>query len=437
MTSTAATRNNFHWIALPLAILCAVGTWGFVTRVLIPYQVADAAVHGRPRGNLSDLYPRWLGARELLLHGRNPYGPDVTREIQEGYYGHALDPTRAADPKDQQKFSYPAYVVFLLAPTIRQPFAVVRQEAIWIFLALTIATVLLWLRMLRWSPSPNIQLAVVVLTLGSLPVVQGLKLQQMTLFVAALLALGIWLLRANRPIAAGVVLALATIKPQLVGILLLWLLLWTSGDWRRRFRWLPAFLLTVAALFAFSEHSVPHWVPQFLKAVQDYERYADAVSIFGKLLPAPLSLLALALVAAATGWAGWKQRRYASAAPEFAEMAAVVLAVTAVVIPTYALYNQVLLLPALLWVARVARAHWRQGGFRQWLLVLAGALLIWPWFTALVLAAGSFFLPPEMVQRAWAVPFWSALLLPIAVAALVLMAQLSHAFAAHQKPVAS
>ena len=54
----------------------------YVQGVLIPYQRRDAAAKDRPRGNLSDLYPRWLGARELLLNGRDPYGPEITREIQ-------------------------------------------------------------------------------------------------------------------------------------------------------------------------------------------------------------------------------------------------------------------------------------------------------------------------------------------------------------------
>ena len=40
--------------------------WFYVSRILVPYQRADAAAHERPRGNLSDLYPRWLGARELF-----------------------------------------------------------------------------------------------------------------------------------------------------------------------------------------------------------------------------------------------------------------------------------------------------------------------------------------------------------------------------------
>ena len=89
------------------AVLAAASMWFYVDRILVGYQVADAEVHQRPRGNLSDLYPRWLGARELLLHHRNPYGDDIALEIQKGYYGRVLDPARPDDPKDQQGFAYP------------------------------------------------------------------------------------------------------------------------------------------------------------------------------------------------------------------------------------------------------------------------------------------------------------------------------------------
>src|ERR1700690_109838 len=129
MGSTLSRNCGFFspvWL-LSAAVLCAPGIWLYAGRVLIPYQIADAAAHDRPRGNLSDLYPRWVGARELLLHGRDPYSAEVAREIQTGYYGRVLDGSRRDDPKDQQGFAYPVYVVFALAPTVTLPFAIVRD----------------------------------------------------------------------------------------------------------------------------------------------------------------------------------------------------------------------------------------------------------------------------------------------------------------------
>jgi hypothetical protein len=100
------------WLWPLLAVLCGVSMWTYADCVLIPYQKAFAFSHDRPRGNLSDLYPRWLGARELLLHGRDPYSAEVTSEIQAGYYGRPLDASRPYDPRDQAGFAYPVYVAF-------------------------------------------------------------------------------------------------------------------------------------------------------------------------------------------------------------------------------------------------------------------------------------------------------------------------------------
>lgn len=149
MKSGSAARE---WWMVLVAAVCAAGMMLYLQRVVIPRQVADAAVHGRPRGNLSDMFPRWLGARELLLRGRDPYSAEVTREIQAGYYGHPLNPSRPDDPKDEQRFAYPVYVVFVLAPTVGLPFEIVQRGFFWIFLLITIASVPLWLRILKWRP---------------------------------------------------------------------------------------------------------------------------------------------------------------------------------------------------------------------------------------------------------------------------------------------
>src|SRR5260370_12954475 len=252
--------------------------WIYASRVLIPYQKFDAAAHGRPRGNLSDLYPRWVGARELLLRGRDPYSAEVAREIQAGYYGRPLDRSRPNDPSDEQGFAYAVYVVFCVAPTIELPFATVQASFFWILLVLTSASTLLWLRVLRWSAPLRTQVSLLALTLGSLAVMQGVKLQQISLLVAGLLAIAIALLVTDHPVAAGVLLALATIKPQLVLLLLCWLAIWTLADWRRRYRWALSFLATIAVLTAASEWSLTHWLPRFWLAVRAYQRYTGEIS---------------------------------------------------------------------------------------------------------------------------------------------------------------
>jgi len=435
LASPLLQLRSWQWSLL--AILCAAGTWTYANRVLIPHQIADSAVHGTPRGNLSDLYPRWLGARELLLHGRDPYSADVTREIQAGYYGHTLDPDRPGDRNYRQGFYYPIYVVFYLAPTIHLSFEIVRKGFSWVLLGLTFAIIPLWLRVLRWSVPLWAQASLVVFTVGSLPVMQGLKLQQMTLVVAALLAIALALLVSERPIAAGIVLALATIKPQLVCLLLFWLMIWTLADWRRRYRWAASFLLSMAILCAAAEWYLPHWIPRFWQALHEYRSYTGEMSVMDELIGAPWSwVLELAAFAVLIG-ACWRERRQAVNTNAFKFILGLVLATTVLLVPTHGPYNQVLLIPALLIMLKERRTIWQRSVASRALCVITIGLICWPWISCIALAGLSFILPQETVERAWAIPFWTALQTPLAVAALMLVHCYQMTFAAPPRPDAS
>ena len=413
----------FHksfWLFLAAAV-CAVGMWTYVERVLIPHQISDATAHDRPRGNLSDLYPRWLGARELLLHGRDPYSAEVTREIQAGYYGRPLDSSRPADPTDQQAFAYPAYVVFYLAPTVRLHFEIVQRAFFWILVGITAASVFLWLRVLGWTVAPSVQAAMVALTLSSQPVLQGLKLQQFSLFVAAMCAASMALLAAGCLIPAGILLALATIKPQLVLPLLLWLGLWSLGDLRRRYRLAASFLIVMAVLCAASEWFLPHWIGRFWHAAGAYLQYTQAAPILESVLPYPWGRLLEVLFAGITAVVCWKQRKQAENTGAFQSSACLVMALTVLTVPTFSLYNQALLLPAILLIARDRRMIWGRNLVSRALLIAVTVLLAWPWFCCTALAALSFALSQETVERAWAAPLWTVPQIPLGVAALMLL----------------
>lgn len=409
------------WWCMTAAAVCMAGMWLYAQRVLVGHQVADAAVHSRPRGNLSDLYPRWLGARELLLHGRDPYSAEVTRDIQVGFYGRPIDSSRPDDPRDQEGFAYPVYVVFYLAPTVHLPFETVRQGFFWLLASLTVASVLIWLRVLHWDLAPSALASVLGFTFGAFAVLQGLKLQQMTMLVAAFLALAIFLLQKEHLISAGFLLALATIKPQVVVGLLFWLAIWAVGDWRRRCRLALSFLITMAVLFGAAEVVLPHWIPRFVQAVRAYRIYASPVAIFDIFLPSPWGTLAKFGTGLGTFLIAWRNRRTAADTDTFALTTCLILAATLLIVPTSALYNQVLLLPALLLLARDRHAIWGRGRVPRVLTVAVVLLLSWQWVSSTVLAALSFVLPAGTVQQAWTLPAWTALTFPVAVVPLVLL----------------
>jgi hypothetical protein len=417
-------RRELWWLPV-VALLCALAMLGYITLILIPHQVAASAARGVPRGNLSDLYPRWLGTRELLQHGRNPYSAEVTREIQIGYYGVALTPDSPI--KDQQGFAYPLYVVFLLAPLTLFPFDVVQPLFGWALLGLTALSVPLWLRAVGWTqPRPALG-AAVLLAAGSRPALQGWALEQLTLLVAALLAaaaacltvgdggwgVGVGSARSNDPaplpdpklptphppspipqLLAGALLAVATSKPQVTALLVAGLAVWVLGHWRARQGLAWGFLGTLAVLLAGAFLLLPGWLGDFRAALAAYQQYTDGHSLLwiwadvglGRLLPAGVepvtNALAAGLVALALGvW--WRTRRAAAGTFPFARALALTLAITLLIIPTWAPYNQPVLLPAILLLVQYRAALWAAGRrWVRWAWVAAAAMIGWPWLAA-------------------------------------------------------
>ena len=400
--------------------------WFYVQRVLVPYQQADAAAHGRPRGNLSDLYPRWLGARELLLHHRDPYSPEVTREIQTGYYGRPLQPTRSDDPtyepKDQQGFAYPVYVAFLLAPTVGLPFAIVQSGFRWLLVICTLASVPLWLRVLSWRPSASVTAILIVLTFGSFAVVQGIKLQQLSLLVSGLIATSAAALTVGHLALAGFLLALATIKPQLAVPVVMWLALWAFSDLRQRWRFLGSLGVTLALLLAGSEYILPGWIGRFRDAIAAYRQYTGGAGSLLDVLTTPLlgKVIAAVAVVAVVG-IGWQLRRAAADSAAFSAMLALVLTVTLMIVPSFAPYNQMLLLPAVFLIVRSWRKLWNRTWLTRAACVISALIVFWPWLASSGLMLASLLLPAMSVQSAWAAPLYTSLGIPIVVSGLLTM----------------
>jgi hypothetical protein len=404
-------------LALAVSALLCAGMWLYVNRVLIPQQKEYAASHGIPRGNLSDLYPRWLGSRELLLNRRDPYSAEITQEIQSGYYGRPLDAAWPGDPHDQEAFAYPVYVAFLLAPTIKLPFAAVQGMFRWLLAGLTLLSTVLWLRVMRWHLSWISCTVVVLITLGTFPAVQGIRLQQLSLLVAAVIAGCVYLLSRNHQIPAGIVLALATIKPQLAIPLAAWLLLWSGSKLKTRWKFAGSFAITLLMLIGAGEFLLPGWIREFRSAVIAYRNYTRAQSILDQLSGPVTGAMLAALVVLAVALAGWRSRKYPADTEDdhFCWTTSLVLASTVVIVPTTAPYNQLLLAPGALLIARTwSESRSVIAAFRV-LSAITAACVIWPWILATALAMASFLTPAA--ERLWQVPLWTSLLLPIPLAA--------------------
>jgi len=379
---------GFHRVLLAAALLLGLAMGYYYYGLLLPLRRNAYHVTNASAGNWSDLYPRWLGAREVLLHRRNPYSPEMTREIQRGFYGHVLDPSNPKEPADQEGFAYPLYVVFLLAPSIMIPFPAVRAFFSVVLVLLALASIFWWGRGMRLRLSVTSSLLAVIAVMSSYPVLDGIHLQQFTLLVAALMAAAIAALAGNRLLLAGVLLACATIKPQLVFVLALGLVLWCLADWRGRKSFLAGFGLTLLLLIGSAELLLPGWLGLWRQASKSYLAYVRP-SLLGSVLGPVAGVTAGGAAVLVTIAFFWRFRRHGPGSQHFNFLLVTALFTSTLVAPNAgsAKYNLALLIPACLWLFTfgVELKTTALGRFSWW---LAANALLWQWLLALIVVIG-------------------------------------------------
>ena len=343
-------RNVRLWLLLSFFV--AGISWLYVHQILVPWTSYLHLQNGYVIAQISDLYSPWVGTRELLLHHRNPYAPEVSHEIQMVFYGHPINQTYGKPGVallDEQRFAYPVYEVFFTAPLAYADFAEVQRWAPLVLGSLIALNIFFCISILHWSLPWEAIGAIVLFTLSSPQIVQGLRLQQLAIVEGCLLAAGAWCVSRNYAGTAGVLLALSTIKPQMALLPLCWFAIWAVGDWRRRWRLPASFIATLAALIAAGELLLPGWPRYFLAGLAAYRKYAMPTSALRVALGDTLGeilggILVLGLLAYA-----WQNRKEAGDSRQFVSILATFFMCALLTFPLFTPFNQVLLiLPALL-----------------------------------------------------------------------------------------
>jgi hypothetical protein len=178
----------------------------------------------------------------------------------------------------------------------------------------------------------------------------------------------------------------------------------------------------MAALLLVSELLQPGWIGEFRRASTAYYEYTGGGRSVLDVALTPVwgRLLAGILVAVVVVFF-WRSRQAAAGSGDFCFSLALSLAATLVVIPMFAPYNQLLLVPVVMWIVRGAPRLWKGTLLTRVLLGLAALCVLWPWIACLLLLLASAFLPAVTVQKAWALPLFTSLTIPIAILALVLV----------------
>jgi hypothetical protein len=391
----------------------------FVPRVS---QVRTAEGFGNGYSFGADFYPIWLTAREGLFHHRDPYSPQTTRQVQIDLFGRTVDARVFSAPPDYWTFAYPAIADVLLWPIGLLPFSLVRIGFGLCLGVLTAYSVFLWIRVVHLRARLLTLGVLVMLTLSSYAVLEGLFAEQMGLLVGFLLAASLAALVRQRLFFSGILLALTLIKPQVMLLIATYLLLWSLARWRARWRFAGGFFLMSSLLGASSLLIWPHWISEWLRVVSSYRRYSDPPLInhllgnqvlsnqLGRML-GPILIVALLVGAAALVW---RMRFAPTDSRDFRLAISLLLALTTVaVVPGHAVYDHVVLLPGIILIASCWRDFAPSKPFRL-TLAAAALALFWQWICAPVVVAlwpmvsreaASTFLLTLPIRTAASIPF--------------------------------
>jgi hypothetical protein len=264
---------------------------GFGLLFFANFTFAEAS----PGGN--DFLVHWVGGR-YILQGKNPYGEDAAREIQMLVYGRT-----ATAGEHQLRVAYPYYGELLLLP-----FAFVGNysvaRAAWMVL-MEVAQMGLALAALASFDLSGAFWRKVLFLLFSLSWYFGARALingNAVIVVGLLITLSAWLLKKNRYGAlAGMLLATATMKPQVSFWPVLFLLAFSVK--RERYRFLLGFFGAMALFFTLSFLLLPTWIRDFAMEVVRYPSYnppytpaailADLIGGIGSAMGWAISILAL------------------------------------------------------------------------------------------------------------------------------------------------
>jgi len=373
-------------IWLLLSMLATGLTWLYATSILGPWNQHRAEVDDGVEAQMGDLYSPWVGTRELLLRRRNPYGPEVSHEIQTVFYGHAISqpyPESGAKITNEQRFTYPVYAVFLLAPTVYADFVRVRPWARFALGLLTAISVLLVLDIFHWQLQWEAVAALTLFILSSPQIVQGLRFEQLALIVGFLLIAAAWCASRHHFTTAGALLALSTIKPQMVFLPLCWFAIWAVGDLPKRWRLAASFIGTLTALVVAGELLLPGWVGYFFAGIAAYRKYAPTSSLLRVALGDTLGEILGGIIILALLLFAWRNRQQAADSCQFSVTFAAFLIGAILAFPISTPFNQVMLiLPMMLlvqdWKALPRISRFVFIALVSWPSIMFSLLLLFP-----------------------------------------------------------
>ncbi|MEE4194908.1 MAG: glycosyltransferase family 87 protein [Anaerolineae bacterium] len=232
----------------------------------------------------SDFLFRWLPTRIVLTEtGSSPYTEEISNRVEIVDYGRL-----AQDNEPPGYFAYPYYTMLPFLPFALLPnYALAR--ALWMTLleCAYLGCLFLSLKLTNAKLSMGQQTLLGVFLLFNANFTQGLVDGNPAGLAALFFFLSLYFIRTQQDRAAGIFLALSTMKPQMVILGCVFIFLWSIVQ--RRWLIVLYVMLGMALLFGGSLLFHPQWLSDFYHQITSYTGYASPSTpkaILGYWMPA-------------------------------------------------------------------------------------------------------------------------------------------------------
>ena len=181
MAGRAIFGIQWEWLILIFLFLLVVGFESFAVHTVFTSKYPGA----------NDFFVRWLGGREYLRHGTNPFDRSIAEMAQKAMFGRLARP----EDKDEAYFAYPLYTLYFFWPLSYLPYA--WAQAIWMTLLqfMLLGVTLLAVRLSGWQPPQWLFWLTVFWGIFFYNGARAIILGQFSILVALALFLGLWAIK--------------------------------------------------------------------------------------------------------------------------------------------------------------------------------------------------------------------------------------------------
>ena len=225
---------------------------------------------------------RWMGSRMFVMETQSPYSEEISEAAQEIAYGRQVNLG-----EDPLFYLYPFYSFYLYFPFTFIGDIGIAQAAWMTFLELALlGLIFAAIRIVGWKIPTVYTVVLVLFAIIWFYCVYAIFGSNVVLLVTLLLVGFAYAVRSELDILAGILLAMTTIKPEVVLVAILFSLVWALSS--RRWLIIGGFFGTLSLMVLSTVFLMPDWMAQNLRQLvlyYDVVPITNSINVLGSWLP--------------------------------------------------------------------------------------------------------------------------------------------------------